>query len=114
MSSKVRPNTSWYAVPPLAIIALSIAYFLVIFLPSKERMRNDLEKEKIRLEANDKKNKEEKLQNCLDAAKNRFSSDFDLNVKKIGNKDGSLPYYLVEQFNKTLNDEQELCVKKYK
>ena len=89
------------------IIALSIAYYLVIFLPQKEQSKID--QEKLELEAKEKILLQNKvgLENCLNDVYERFMKAFEdsktrtlsLEAQKI----------LIDEFNK----QKENCFKKY-
>ena len=104
---------------PVLIIAISISYYLVAFLPSKEKMRNELEKEKIRLEAENSKDKEAKLEECIAEAEARFKR-----IKDINSEPDPKPDYpdarqwnsneLADSTIKEFQNNQDLCVKKYK
>ena len=99
---------------PLFIIAISVAYYLVLFLPQKERVKQEIEKEKIRLESEASKKKEEQLQSCVIEAEDTYTRRWNQAVEKLGREDNTLPSDTSDSLKDRWVQDQELCVKKYK
>lgn len=99
---------------PILIVAAAITYYLIIFLPEKERFRQEIEKDKLRIEESSKKQAEEQLANCLEEAEAAYRKNWDLQVKRIGSKDETLPVSTSDRLKDRFAENQELCVKKYK
>lgn len=97
------------------IIALSFAYYFVIFLPNKHKTEQELEKEKFDTELRLKREKELNFQSCLDTAYQDMSNNWKLNCQQFYRIDNcNLPQFLSNSIEKDYNETQELCVKKYK
>lgn len=109
---KLKPTINLFLIPILAVIALSIAYYLVIFLPSKEQMRNGLEKEKIRLEEQASQLQKNDFDTCI--AKADENKDRLRKQRQEVNKSNLIPKSEFDVINDLYAKEQELCVKKYK
>jgi uncharacterized membrane protein YhiD involved in acid resistance len=87
------------------IIALSIAYYLVIFIPKKNTQQL---KQKAQLE-NQRLINQKDLQNCLDDVNNRFQNAMKTNIDK-GNTTSGESFKIFMDFYQKLKDE---CFKKY-
>jgi hypothetical protein len=97
------------------IIALSIGYYFVVFLPNKEREKqeSDLKIETAKLEREQAKKRD--LEYCIEVAHDHYISNWNLGCKGLGKKDEcELPGRIAEGVTKVYNDGQELCVKEYK
>ena len=103
----------------LLIIALSFAYYFVIFLPNKHKTEQELEKEKFNAELRYKKDREEiredNFSSCLDTAHKNLTNNWDIRCNSLNKEnDCTLPNWSSEDINESYNNEQELCIKKYK
>ena len=100
------------------VIALSIGYYFVIFLPTKERLANELKQQQIEDQQILDRKHFEQLQACIDTANENTRARWDLNCLDYG-KDKkeagcTLPGAIADVFTKENTDAQELCIKKYK
>jgi len=105
----------------LGVIALSIAYYFVIFLPSKERMSNELEKEKqaletkkIKTEEQEKIDKQRQFDDCIQVAYDDYIADWKLKAEQVNPGKKTLPKYVSDVVEADHDRNEELCVKKYK
>lgn len=96
------------------IVALSIGYYLVIFLPQKEKAK--LEQVKAEQEARESLLEKNKLslQECLDNVKKAQLEHWNKLCKAKGLKEECLqPLSIVELESKRSNTAREECFKKY-
>lgn len=104
------------------IIVTSFGYYFLIFLPSKHKAEQELEKEKFNAEIQFKTDQEQKkvnnLESCLKNANDDYLASWNLNCPKFGinKKEGScsLPDYISLSLDEGYKQDQELCIKKYK
>jgi len=111
--------THFFIIFPLLIIAVSIAYYLIIFLPEKEKFRQEIEKEKVSIERESQNKNDEQFQTCISDAKTEFKRLLELNSKPDPQpdypdarlwKDDEAKNYVLDRYQTA----EELCVKKYK
>ena len=115
-------NSKNVIIASLLIIALSFVYYFVIFLPNKEETRQELERERFNAELRFKteqiQKKEDNLDNCIALAHEYYSSNWALRCSEFGlnnkEKKCNLAGYFADDLNKDYEEDQELCVKKYK
>jgi hypothetical protein len=98
----------------LLLIAVSIFYYLVIFLPSKE---NAIQEQRVRNEEEKKKQAEkqsESLENCLIGARIAGSQFWDNECQIKGlESDCQLPAYNADRVDKHIEQDQDLCYKRF-
>lgn len=103
------------------IIALSVAYYLVIFLPKKEEIRIELqkqeqlakEKEVDRLTTEKEANKKD-LEHCLLKVKLAAANFWQEECESMGRgEDCRLPEYNANRIDKSLKEDEENCFRKY-
>lgn len=109
----------------LIVVTLSVAYYFVVFLPKKEQMRieqqkqeqeaKDLKEEQAKEEADTKRMEaEDNLNSCLDDADTNYSTNWDNECAGKGEKkDCGLPSYKSERLDKTFQTDKENCFKQY-
>lgn len=100
------------------IASLSIAYYFVVFLPSKEKAKQELELKKIQAEQDFKreqaKDREMKISQCLDEAYISFSHDWDNTCELQGKeKECSLPSYISDNLNERYEKNKRECIERY-
>ena len=107
------------------VFSFSIAYYFVIFLPQKEKLA--LEQQKQLQESKDKKEQQAKddaaaqvaeakdnLSTCLSDAQDSNSDEWNSSCKTQGLKNGcELDLDLANSINKDLKDSQDVCFKQY-
>ncbi|MDD3687855.1 MAG: hypothetical protein PHE56_13975 [Bacteroidales bacterium] len=89
----------------LIIIALAVAYYLVIFLPNKERNDNNETRSSQILEATEKSANKTKLDECLNDVNQRFSASLKDNPK-LSSEDAKIFLDFVQK-------QRDECYKKY-
>ena len=96
------------------IVALSIAYYLVIFLPHKEQEKINLQKQ-MQIETESKRNVDRTaLNTCLDAVNNAGYENWNKYCETEGlKKDCNLPNYQSEKVNNYTKELKDECFKKY-
>ncbi len=106
-------NTFLLAVSAL-IIALSVGYYFVIFLPQTEQEKINLQKQ-IQTETENKRNSDRvSLSSCLDAANNASHENWNKYCEIEGlKKDCNLPSYQSEKVNNYTKELKDECFKKY-
>lgn len=96
------------------LIGFSVFYYFVIFLPQKEKDKEDQYKEELLLRQQNLRSQELKLDNCLSDAYDLYKKQWDSTCKLDGHKeDCTLPKYrsdTVEEYYKGLKED---CFKKY-
>ncbi len=107
------------------IVALSLAYYLVIFLPKKEATRIDQQKQDQEQQQQAKadaikKVEDEKIANrkslnlCLSMADISYSSFWDSECKGQGLRpDCTLPEYNADRVEKSKKDDKDACFRRY-
>jgi hypothetical protein len=95
------------AISSVLIVAISLAYYLVVFLPNKENTKLELElQEKIR--------RETLLQECVQQAQQDYRTSWDKACINSGlAKECSLPIKVAEAIKEGLELEQNYCYKLY-
>lgn len=100
------------------IIALSVGYYFVIFLPQKEQEKIDLQKQKQEALSNQKSTNSLRLSTCFDNAETNFMKLMELN--SVSNPQPSYPdarkwnsAEIKESTTDQYNKEKELCIKLY-
>ncbi len=101
------------------IIAFSIAYYLVFYIPERESKRQELELQKISSEREYKNQqadrKEKQLDDCLTQSHKDYMENWNLACTSQGLKEEcTLNSNLADSRNKDYQTDQELCIKKYK
>lgn len=99
-------------------VAFSAVYYLVIFLPEKERMKLEWEKEAATAEANRKAADETyrrlMLDACLADADSNYSTNWENSCKVLGKaKDCSLPSDTADRWDKLHKQDRDECYKRY-
>jgi len=117
-----------FASVSLLIIAFSVSYYLVVFIPNKEKAKQELEKQKVQLELQKqeekKKEREEKarkksskeilLHSCLERIQNNFSKNWNNACKKLGKEEEcELSASWADTFYEALRDGKNDCFKQY-
>lgn len=105
----------------IILIALSISYYFVVFIPNKEKYRLELEKQKIQAEqqkyTNGVKEKQSKiilLNKCLDDAHESLSKDWDAQCKVQGKQsECTLQSFVSDKLELRYKEIKEECFKKY-
>ena len=92
------------AIASVLIISLSIAYYLVIFLPSKEKARQDIELLKIQAEQQDVEKQEAK-----ERAVSECTASF---LEALGELIKSGKHYTDEEIKTMTNYTIDICLKK--
>ncbi len=97
------------------IIALSIAYYLVIFLPQKEKGRVEQQKQEQEIRSQEKEARVVNLSECLEKnRKNQLNTNLGFaemqKAGKISNADLS---YMVDDNNKRAKENENNCYKRY-
>lgn len=103
------------------IITLSIAYYLVVFMPQKEKARVEQQKQEQQTKNDDiKKNEEQRAANkkalsfCLIAADISYSDYWNSECKSQGLKDDCrLPEYNADSVEKSKKTDQDNCFKRF-
>ncbi len=103
------------------ISALSLSYYLVFFIPQRETMKINLEKEKIRIEteANENKRADAKesrdlLDKCLKEAKDHYTYDWNGNCKLRGlGEKCTLPNDMAILINSNNEKKEQECHDQY-
>ena len=101
--------------------AFSVFYYLVIFLPEKERTRIELERELAATEAAkeaseeaDRQFNQSMLEACLADAESDYNSNWDGECKSQGlSKDCRLPQYNADSIDDTRSERKDDCFKQY-
>jgi hypothetical protein len=97
------------------IIALSIGYYFVVFLPNQEKQKQEADLKIETTKAEREQAKKRDLEYCIEAAHDHYVSNWNLGCKNLERQDDcELPGLLSEKYTKEYNDDQELCIKKYK
>mgnify|MGYP001579399295 CR=1 FL=1 len=101
-----------------------ITYYLAIHLPVKQRaelylMQAETELEKERLQTQEKQEKENKLTECLEQARNSYAKRREKSCKKLNeeiDEDGNcwLPSDMISYYESVYKDLREECLKRYK
>ena len=106
-------NTLLFAISAL-IIALSIGYYFVIFLPQKEQKKINLQKQ-MQTETENKRNSDRvSLDSCLGNANNASYDNWNKYCEIEGlKKDCNLPNYQSEKINNYTKELKDECFKKY-
>ena len=106
-------NTFLLAVSAL-IIALSVGYYFVIFLPQREQEKINLQKQLQAEAENKRKSDKVSLNSCLDAANNASYENWNKYCEIEGlKKDCNLPNDQSEKVNNHTKELKEECFKKY-
>lgn len=96
-------------------IALSVIYYLVIFIPQKENKKLEIEKEKINIEKQEQESKSKKLEDCIENITQKSKEQWDkwclLENKK---EDCSMSKERYDEIVKFRANEQEKCYQLYK
>lgn len=98
----------------ILIVALSFAYYLVVFLPSKEKARQEIETQKLLQEEREEQETVEKRKECLKAAYDSMESSWNESCKKRGLEERcSLPSSIGESFKERLSEMENRCFELY-
>jgi len=102
----------------MAIVALSIAYYFVIFIPQKESQKVELQKEELRINQEKEEKNTSALKTCLYQAELSASNYWNKSCKNFGiNKredDCTLPQYNADAVSASKKNDQEQCYKLYR
>lgn len=105
----------------LLVVALSFAYYFVIFLPNKHKVEQEFEVEKfdreMRFKAEQARDRDLNLEVCFETAYSNYKANWDLRCKNLGKMENdkcTLPAYLSDSLDEEYRQDQELCIKKYK
>jgi hypothetical protein len=80
----------------ILLISLSISYYFLFFLPSREKLRT------------------ENVENCLSVVNSNYEKAWDYNCKKLSRKENcTLPLPVADSLDKYYRDQKEDCFKKY-
>jgi uncharacterized membrane protein YvbJ len=104
-SRKTGNPLTWTFSIAMIIIAFAVAYYLVIFLPEKERNNNEKSRSSQILETAEKSANKTKLDECLNDVNQRFSASLKDN-QKLSSEDVKI---LLDFFQK----QKDECYKKY-
>lgn len=106
------------------IFFAGITYYLAIHLPAKQRaelylMQAETELEKEKLQIQEKQEKENKLTECLEQARNSYGERREKSCKKLNERideEGNcwLPSDMVSYYESRYKDLREECLKRYK
>jgi hypothetical protein len=109
MKNKKQANINLLGIAGL-IIALSIGYYFVIYIPQKDRLKEESAKQlQQQVEAN-----RVLLNNCLISAEVRGSNFWDSECEGKGLKeDCRLPTYNADRVDNHIKDDKNECFKKY-
>jgi preprotein translocase subunit YajC len=105
----------------ILIVALSVAYYLVIFLPQKDKEQLDLQKQvQEQKQMEDKATKDASLQRslglhgCIIAADADGTSFWNTECKGLGlGEDCRLPQYNADRVDQSIKDAKTLCFREY-
>lgn len=103
------------------LVASSVSYYFVIFLPEKEEAKLELQKDKLRAEEQEKtrlqlekEENKEKLETCLSSVQKIYEARWDESCYDLGLEgDCVLPFSLVDRWNKLRQQNRDDCYKKY-
>jgi hypothetical protein len=117
-SNKVNDYLKLSIIGAIIVIALSVAYYFVIFIPQRETQKIELQKEQLRIEQQKTDNKTSALKDCLDQAEvyarnfwTRTCKDYGVNNREA---DCNLPMYLSDNINAAKKNQQDQCYKLYR
>ena len=102
----MRTIFNWSVVLTLLLIGFSVFYYLVIFLPSKEQSKIELQKQEQQIKTTQSEKNSVLLQQCLDAVSQKFSTALKENKTPINNETAKI---ILDESNK----QKEECFKKY-
>ncbi len=96
------------------IVALSIAYYLVIFLPKKAEMALEQRAQEQQAEADEVVASRNALNDCLGAVEAYYAENWERNCRSqdLG-EECSLPKQTAERLNDDKKREQDNCFKKF-
>jgi hypothetical protein len=107
------------------VVALSVAYYLVIFLPQKEKARVEQQKQEqqqaqqakddaVRKDEKEKFDNKISLSSCLSRADISYSDNWNKNCKALGREiDCGLPAEQAADLDRSKKTEQDNCFKRY-
>ncbi|OGI19666.1 MAG: hypothetical protein A3J06_03980 [Candidatus Moranbacteria bacterium RIFCSPLOWO2_02_FULL_48_19] len=107
------------------IVALSVAYYLVIFLPQKEKVRVEQQKQEqqqvqqakddaVKRDEKEKSDNKKSLTSCLFAADIGYTNNWDKACKKLGGGvNCGLPAEQADGLDRHKKNEQDNCFKRY-
>lgn len=109
MKNKNQTNISLLGVAAL-IIALSIAYYFIIYIPDRDKLKAEVTKQE--------QEKVEKnrilLNSCLEDVDKSYNSNWQSLCKSSGKEENcGLPTYDVERVDKIKKENKEECFRKY-
>jgi predicted membrane protein len=98
----------------ILIVAVSIGYYFIIYIPKINADKLAEQKAQQRLEANTKLTNQTNLQDCLDQAATDSSTQWDKNCSTRGLKnDCSLPMDVSDSIGKAEVNQKNDCFKQY-
>lgn len=96
------------------IIALSVAYYLVVYTPQQERVKLETQKQNEKVAAEEKRQRKSDLDFCLILAGSSTSSFWDSECEGKGlGKDCLLPTYNADRVDTYEKNLKQDCFKKY-
>lgn len=104
--STIRTFFNLFVIAFLFLVGFSIFYYFVIFLPSKEQVKQDLQRQEQQLKTMESHRNKVLLQQCLDAITQKFSNALKENKTPINNEAAKI---ILNENNK----QKDECFKKY-
>jgi len=102
----MRTIFNWSIILTFLLIGFSVFYYLVIFIPSKEQSKLDLQKQEQQTKNLEKSTNSKLLQDCLNDVNQRFSKILEDYKGKLDNQAAKL--ILDEK-----NNQKDECYKRY-